>query len=106
MENEKITTRVNVMAVSEKEEESPFGECRRVIGLYKALTEAHALNKITRSYSVGLAIHKPDEDPEDRGVEGIYLFIESKEEVNALIQGLQSLRDKIWTWKPLPGQNK
>ncbi|MFZ2341157.1 MAG: hypothetical protein WAW07_15725 [Bacteroidales bacterium] len=106
MENEKITTRVNVMAISDKEAETPFGECRRVMGLYKSLTRVHAINKVTESYSVGIAINKPDDDPEDTGVEGIYLFIESKEEVNALIQGLQSLRDKIWAWKPLPGQGK
>jgi hypothetical protein len=106
MEKEKITTRVNVMAISDKKEETPFGECRRVVGLFRSLTEVHALNKIEKSYSVGLSINKPDDDPEDTGVEGIYLFIESKEEVNALIQGLQSLRDKIWTWKPLPGQSK
>jgi hypothetical protein len=97
MEKVKEITRVNVMALSEKEEESPNGMCQRVISIQQSLQSSLELNKKTTRYVVCLNIRKPDDDPEDTGIEGIHLYLEEREDLEKFIKALQEVRDKIWT---------
>jgi hypothetical protein len=97
MEKVKEFTRVNVMALSEKEKESPDGVCHRVISVQQSPQSTYALNKKTTEYVVCLNIRKPDDDPEDTGIEGIHLYLEGREELDKFIKALQALRSKIWT---------
>lgn len=97
MEKVKEFARVNVMALSDKEKESPYGECHRVISVQQSPQSKLELNKKTTQHVVCLNIRKPDDDPEDTGIEGIHLYLEGKEELEKLIKALQALRSKIWT---------
>ena len=91
MEEARVKTRVNVLAISEKDPKVSFGR-RRIISVQKSLTEIEGLKKA----EVCLGVHKPDEDPEDRGVQGFYLFIEDRAELDKLILSLQLLRAEIY----------
>lgn len=97
MEKVKEFTRVNVLAFSEKEGESTDGFCHRVISVQQTPMTTLALNKKTTQHVVCLNIRKPDDDPEDTGIERLHFYIENKEELDKLIKALQSLRGKIWS---------
>jgi len=97
MEKSKEVARVNVMAFSEKRSEDYRGDIPRVISVQQSLQTTYGLNKKTTQYAVCLGIVKPDNDPNDTGIEGIYLSVDNKEELDKLIKALQSLRGKIWS---------
>jgi len=96
MEEVIVKTEVNVLAISDKPSKSRMGEVRRKISVQKAPQETLAQNYRLTESVVCLGIHKPDNDPEDTGCEGIYLFIEKKEELDQLIMALQEIRGEIW----------
>ncbi len=95
MEESKVKTRVNVLAISENDPKVSIWR-RRVISVQKSLTEISGQKKA----EVCLGVHKPEDPDGDKGVQGFYLFIEDRAELDKLILGLQLLRAEIYTGNP------
>ena len=94
MEEAKVKTRVNVLAISEKDPKVSLGR-RRVISVQKSLTEIQGKQNLKKA-EVCLGVHQPDDPDGDKGVEGFYLFIEDRSELDKLILSLQLLRAEIY----------
>lgn len=95
MEEVKTKALVNVLAFSDKDPDE-LGARHRVIRVQKSNCSLGE-HKFAQ---VCLGIEKSDDDPEDVGVEQIYLFLEKRSELDLLIMALKSLREEIYSDRP------